>query len=222
VGSLYPYVEAAVMAACLGLILFPVAALGRQRGIGPAMLWAAAGVGWFLLVWELARSGAFEGTRVSGRLVEMAVILVPLAVGFYLLRPGAPVPIPPTDLVTVQAIRIVAVVVLLAFAGEALPAWLALPIGIGDTVLGLTAPWVAGRVRAGASGLGALRLWNVIGATIAVFTMVAPVSVAHSTGYFFSLYPLVLFPTFLAPSALLGHLATFHASRVREASNARR
>jgi hypothetical protein len=124
--------------------------------------------------------------------------------------------------VTVQAIRIVAVVVLLAFAGEALPAWLALPIGIGDTVLGLTAPWVAGRVRAGASGLGALRLWNVIGATIAVFTMVAPVSVAHSTGYFFSLYPLVLFPTFLAPSALLGHLATFHASRVREASNARR
>jgi hypothetical protein len=219
---MYPYVEAAVMAACLGLILFPVAALGRQRGIGPAMLWAAAGVGWFLLVWELARSGAFEGTRVSGRLVEMAVILVPLAVGFYLLRPGAPVPIPPTDLVTVQAIRIVAVVVLLAFAGEALPAWLALPIGIGDTVLGLTAPWVAGRVRAGASGLGALRLWNVIGATIAVFTMVAPVSVAHSTGYFFSLYPLVLFPTFLAPSALLGHLATFHASRVREASNARR
>lgn len=210
-GSLYPYVEAAVMAACLGLILFPVAALGRQRGIWPAMLWAAAGVGWFLLVWELARSGVFEGTRSSGRLVEMAIILVPLAVGFYLLRPGAPLPIPPTDLATVQAIRIVAVVVLLAFAGEALPAWLALPIGVGDTALGLTAPWVAGRARAGASGLGALRLWNVIGAAIALYTMAAPVLSAHATGYFFSLYPLVLFPTFLAPSYLLLHLAGHRA-----------
>lgn len=209
--SLYPYVEAAVMAACLGVILFPVAALGRQRGIWPAMAWAAGAVGWFLLVWELARSGAFEGTRASGRLVEIATILVPLAVGFYLLRPGALAAIPPSDLVAVQAIRIVGVVVLLAFAGQALPTWLALPIGIGDPLLGLTAPWVAGRARAGVTGRGVLRLWHVIGAALALYTMAAPIAFAQTTAYFFSLYPLVLFPTFLAPSYLLMHLAGHRA-----------
>jgi hypothetical protein len=222
VGSLYPYVEVAVMAACAGLILFPAAALGRQLGIWPAMRWAVLGVGWFLLVWELARSGSFEGTRASGRVAEVAVMLVPLLAGAVLLLRRPLTMVAAADLVTLQTGRVVAVVVLVAFAGEALPAWLALPIGLGDLGLGLAAPWAARQARSGASGQAGVRWWNAIGATIALFTMVAPVSVAHSTGYFFSLYPLVLFPTFLAPSALLGHLATFHASRVREASNARR
>jgi hypothetical protein len=208
--GLYPYVEAAVMAACLAVILFPVAALARQRGIGPAMGWAAVGVGWFLLVWELARSGAFEGTRGSGRLAEAAAILAPLlAVSLLLLR-GRFTLVPPADLVAFQTCRVVALVVLVAYAGEALPGWLALPIGVGDTALGVAAPWVARRARAGA-GVAALRSWNAIGAAIACFTMAAPLASAHATGYFFSLYPLVLLPTFLAPAWLLLHLAGHRA-----------
>lgn len=206
-GGLYPYLEAAVMAACLAVILFWVAVLARQRGMGPAMRWAALGVGWFLLVWELARSGAFEGTRASGRLAEVVAILVPLVAGSFLLLRGRLKMVTPADLVALQACRVVAVVVLVAYAGEALPAWLALPIGVGDTVLGVTAPWVARRARAGTAGLPALRLWNVIGAVIACYTMAAPVAAARASGYFFSLYPLVLFPTLLAPSWLLMHLA---------------
>lgn len=208
--GLYPYLEAAVMAACLAVILFPVTALARQRGMGPAMRWAAVGVGWFLLVWELARSGTFEGTQASGRLAEVAAILVPLVAGFILLRRGRPT-VAPADLVALQTCRVVAVVVLVAYAGEALPAWLALPIGVGDAALGVTAPWVARQARAGAAGLAALRVWNVIGAAIALFTMAAPVASAHASGYFFSLYPLVLFPTFLAPAWLLFHLAGHRA-----------
>ncbi len=210
-GNLYPYVEAAVMAACLAVILFPVAALAQRRGIWPAMRWAAVGVGWFLLVWELARAGAFEGTRSSGGLTELVVILVPLLAGLLLLRPKPVAMAQPADLVAIQTGRIVAVVVLVAFAGEALPAWLALPIGVGDTLLGLAAPSVAHRVRVGASGQTPARVWNAIGAAIAVYTMAAPVASAHATGYFFSLYPLVLFPTFLAPSSLLLHLASLKA-----------
>ena len=208
--GLYPYVEAAVMAACLAVILFLVAALARQRGIGPAMGWAAVGVGWFLLVWELARSGAFEGTRGSGRLAEAAAILAPLlAVSLLLLR-GRFTLAAPADLVAFQTCRVVALVVLVAYAGEALPGWLALPIGVGDTALGVAAPWVARRARAGA-GVAALRSWNLIGAAIACFTMAAPLASAHATGYFFSLYPLVLLPTFLAPAWLLLHLAGHRA-----------
>jgi hypothetical protein len=211
VSSLYPYVEAAVMAACLAVILFLVAVTARQRGIWAAMRWAAVGAGWFLLVWELARSGAFEGTRGSGRLAEAVVMLVPLVVGSFLLLTAPSVMMAVADLADLQACRVVAVVVLVAYAGEALPAWLALPIGVGETALGVTAPWVARRARAGTSGLAVLRVWNVTGAVIALYTMVAPVVSAHATGYFFSLYPLVLFPTFLAPSWLLFHLAGHRA-----------
>lgn len=210
-GSLYPYVEAAVMAACLAVILFPVAVVARQRGIWPAMRWAAVGVGWFLLVWELARSGAFEGTRGSGRLAEVVVILVLLVLGSSLLLRQRFTIVAPADLVALQTCRVVAVVVLVAYWGEALPAWLALPIGVGDLGVGITAPWVARRARVGAAGLAAARVWNVIGAVIACYTMAAPVISARASGYFFSLYPLVLFPTFLAPSWLLMHLAGHRA-----------
>ncbi len=210
-GNLYPYVEAAVMAACLAVILFPVAALAQRRGIWPAMRWAAVGTGWFLLVWELARAGAFEGTRSAGRLTELVVILVPLLAGLLLLRRKPDALAQPADLVAIQTVRIVAVVVLVAFAGEALPAWLALPIGVGDTLLGLTALAVARRVRVSGPAYPAVWAWNAIGATMALYTMVAPVFSAHTTGYFFSLYPLVLFPTFLAPISLLLHVSAVTA-----------
>lgn len=206
--GVYPLVEAAIVAACLGLMLFAVAGMAATRGLWRAMAWAGPGAAWFLLVWELARSGAFEGTRGSGRLAEGTVILVSLVVGSAVLwarRKGGP---SAADAAGIQAIRIVGVVVLVALAGEALPAWLALPIGVGDPLVGLTAPSVMRQVRAGPRGHAVARVWNAIGAALAVYTMAAPVAVAHSTGYFFSLYPLVLFPTFLAPSALLLHLAS--------------
>ncbi len=205
-GNLYPYVEAAVMAACLAVILFAVATIAQRRGIWRALSWAALGLGWFLLVWELARAGAFEGTRGSGRLTELAVMAVPLLAGIALLGSGRFAGLSPADAVAVQTSRIVAVVVLVAWAGEALPAWLALPIGAGDIMVGLAAPSVARRVWAGGPGHLAARAWNAIGALIALYTMAAPVLSAHTTGYFFSLYPLVLFPTFLAPCALVLHI----------------
>ena len=51
VRGLYPLVEAAVVAACLGVILFAVANVATRRGTWPAMAWAAVGLGWFLIVW---------------------------------------------------------------------------------------------------------------------------------------------------------------------------
>lgn len=201
------------MAACLGIILFATANVAARRGIGPAMARAAVGLGWFLVVWELARAGAFEGTRGSGRVAEIGAIAVSLALSWALLaspraRPAA------ADLVALQAGRLVAVVVLLALAGEALPAWLALPIGLGDSVVGLTALGVARQLRGAAPGAPrATRAWTAAGVVLAVFTVAAPIASARSSGYFLSLYPLVLFPTFLAPCALALHALALKALR---------
>jgi len=206
--GLYPAVEVAVVAACLGMVLFALATLARDRGLWPSLAWTGLGLGWFLVLWELARAGAFEGTRGSGRAVEIAAMVVSLAVGWALLQAAQRTAPLAADLVTIQTTRLVAVVVLLALAGEALPAWLALPIGLGDVLVGLSAIGVArglgGTARRGAR---AARTWNAAGMALAVFSIAAPIASARSSGYFFSLYPLVLFPTFLAPVWLVLHVA---------------
>ncbi len=172
------------------------------------MVRGAAGLGWFLVVWELARAGGFEGTRGSAPGLEIAMVALALAVGWALLpsrqedRPAV------ADLVAIQAVRVVALVALVALAGEALPAWLALPIGLGDSLVGLLAVGTSRRLRRPAPGTArAAAAWNLSGMGLAAFVIAAPIASARSTGYFFSLYPLVLLPTFLAPFSLVLHFA---------------
>lgn len=206
--GLYPLVEAAVVAACLCLVLFAVAHVAGRRGTWPAMGRGAVGLGWFLVVWELARAGGFEGTRSSAPGPQIAMVIVALALGWALLlsrqedRPAV------ADLVALQAVRAVGVVALVALAREALPAWLALPIGLGDPLVGLLALGTSRRLRRAApEAPRAAARWNLFGMVLAAFVIAAPIASAHSTGYFFSLYPLVLIPTFLAPVSLALHLA---------------
>ena len=211
--GLYPVVEVAVVAASLAVLLFALAVLAPRRGLWPSMAWTAVGLGWFLVLWELARAGAFDGTRGSGRAAGIMACLGTLAVAWALLsaarRPGPTV----GDLIAIQANRVVAVVVLLALAGEALPAWLAVPIGVGESLVGVLALGVARLVPSNPGGGRAVAAWNAAGVALAVFTIAAPIASARSAGYFFSLYPLVLFPTFLAPCALALHALTLKALR---------
>src|SRR3972149_3509804 len=92
--GLYPVVEVAVVAASLAVLLFALAGLAPRRGLWPSMAWTAVGLGWFLVLWELARAGAFDGTRGSGRAAGIMACLGTLAVAWALLsaarRPGAP------------------------------------------------------------------------------------------------------------------------------------
>lgn len=216
--NLYPYVEALVIAACLAIVVFATAVIARSRGIGQALAWAAAGLAWFLLVWELARAGLFEGTRAGARGALLLVVAVPLAAGLAGLgsRGGATLTrlASPAELVVVQVYRLVGVVVLVALAGDALPAWLGLPIGLGDSLVGLTALSVSRQLKApGPAALAQARAWNLAGAAVALFTIIGTLAAARSTGYFFSLYPLVLLPTFIAPLSLLLHAASLKTLR---------
>jgi hypothetical protein len=94
-----------------------------------------------------------------------------------------------------------------AYASHALPGWLALPIGSGDILVGIAAIPLATRLRRGSGGRGtAVHLWNISGMALAAFTAVASLAAMRTAGYFLSLYPLVLFPTFLAPASFVLHL----------------
>ena len=101
-----------------------------------------------------------------------------------------------------------------------LPAAFALPTGIGDLAIGLTAPFVAARVRDGAPRARETAiLWNVLGiadlvvaVTLGTLTTPGPLHVAAlgapSVGIISM--PLVLITSIAVPFSLLIHLIGLH------------
>jgi len=122
-------------------------------------------------------------------------------------------------LIGAQVFRVVGVLFLVAWSAGVLPGGFALPAGIGDVAVGLTAPFVATVVaRRRSRSMMLAWLWAILGTTdlIAAVTLgvlhggpplglfsgpITTSAVAH--------YPLSLIPTFGVPLALLFHVRTF-------------
>lgn len=112
--------------------------------------------------------------------------------------------------------RLEGIVFLLLMADRQMPALWALPSGIGDVIVGATAPWIAmrfdspgGRRRAVIFNLfGLADLVVAIGLGIA--TNPGPAQLFHTTptGELVTRFPLALVPTFLVPLAFMVHVAS--------------
>lgn len=118
-------------------------------------------------------------------------------------------------LVALQVWRVGGLFFLVEWARGHLPAGFALPAGIGDIVVGLTAPLVVARLARG-RGERAFALWNAFGLLDLVVAVGA--GVLHASGPLGVLagnvpadivarYPLSVVPTFLVPLAIILHLA---------------
>jgi hypothetical protein len=86
-----------------------------------------------------------------------------------------------------------------------MPGGFALPAGIGDLFIGITAVWMTRYVLRGRYSGRIVVVWNLLG--------VRDFIVAVATGFAFNTpttYPLVLIPGFLVPLALTFH---FHSLR---------
>jgi hypothetical protein len=181
---------------------------------------------------------------VTGRLVASgtppialgATILLPLALfaldGRFghpifggLLRLGLPA------LIALQTFRIIGITFVVAWLAGTLPAGFALPAGLGDIAVGLSAPFVAAAVVQRRRHHAALaRWWSV--AAVADLVIAVTSGVLHSstplgvlagpvTTDGMAVYPLSLIPTFLVPLALLLHLSTFRALAAKSSRPAR-
>ncbi|MBI3981912.1 MAG: hypothetical protein HY337_03310 [Gemmatimonadetes bacterium] len=207
--GLFTYVEVVILGAALSIVLYVAATAALATGsAGRGAAAAAIALVWFLIVWELARLGVFEGGRPGWRFALGLTAVLPVAGGLTatgLSRRLAAAAMP-GSLVSLQAYRLVSVTLLLALAGEALPAWIALPWGIGDVAVALTAPAVGaavGRMPGGAPR--AQLMWTAGGVAVVVFGVTVVLLTGRTAGYFLTLYPLVLIPAFLAPCSLLLH-----------------
>ncbi|HLZ58322.1 MAG TPA: hypothetical protein VKR06_15395 [Ktedonosporobacter sp.] len=177
---------------------------------------------YIVLVWfTLALVGSISRSFIPSRLGEAPLLFgiaatgpVILFVAGYLLSRGwrdfvGSLIGDPWGITALQAYRALGVVFLVQFGRGMLPAAFALPAGVGDILIGVTAPLVAlawsSRTR---SGNIVFVLWNVLGMldlimALSLGVLQPPTSTITSV----LVFPLSLIPTFAVPFSLILHVA---------------
>lgn len=179
-------------------------------------------LGWVALIVNLTQANVFriDETTTFPPPILLGVLL-PILVGllaFYYWRPFRQVidRVPQHWLIGIQVFRITGGIFLVLYLNGMLPAEFAIPAGMGDVFVGLTAlpvayfcwvqkPW-ARKVA---------RIWNYVG--IADFAIAVPLGVLTSPSsvqllaldapnLLTSTYPVALFPTFSVPLGIILHL----------------
>jgi len=130
----------------------------------------------------------------------------------------------PARLALPHTLRVVGVLFLIVMAEGHLPAAFALPAGLGDIAIGVSAPFVARRLARGTGRAAAVR-FNVLGildlvvAVSIAFLLLGVVEVTPSTAPL-RLLPLALIPTSAVPLAVALHIVSLRqlstAARSRE------
>ncbi len=123
----------------------------------------------------------------------------------------------------IQAWRWAGLGFLSLYAYKVLPAVFALPAGIGDMAIGLTAPWIILALvrQPGFAGTAAFIRWNVLGIVdLLIALSIGTVNAFLATGVPgeistapMATLPLLLIPAFLVPLFLMLHTAALMQSR---------
>lgn len=210
--------------------------LHRPAGSGPSRLFAVrlgvilALVAWFLLVVSLGTAGVFVGRPGTPPLAIAIGVGAPLLLFFAWLRlsRGFREFMLSLDLrftTGMQAWRSAGLGFLFLYAFKVLPAMFALPAGLGDMAIGITAPWlILGLVRQPDFAASATFIcWNVLGildliVALGLGTLNATLATGApgqiSTAPMATL-PLLLVPAFLVPLFLILHTTALTQSRQR-------
>ena len=200
-------------------------ALSPKKKFGVPLLAAALLAAW--LAWAVLAVGdrvvAPEPAALTGQLVQQPALLLEMAVfvalGAAVLFASKTVrelnaAMSPAWLIGVQTYRVAGVIFLWPFlAAGALPAAFALPAGIGDTLTGLAAPFVALAVARNRPGARARAVaWNLFGI---LDLIVAPTMAVLTQSTNISRFPLVLVALFLGPPiGILTHIYSLRNLRV--------
>lgn len=191
------------------------------------LTWAALAT-WFAAVYALGAAGSFVSSPGTPPLSVLLGVTLPLAVFFAAYQGSrafrALVLAADLRLLTaLQAWRAGGLGFLALYVHGLLPGVFALPAGLGDIAIGVTAPWIALaliRDRAFAGSRGFV-LWNVLG----ILDLVVAVGTgALSTGFLAGLtggittapmgqLPLVLIPAYFVPLFVMLHAAALLQAR---------
>jgi hypothetical protein len=198
------------------------AGVGRRAATAVTATTAAVLGGWLVVSGLLAGAGVYRqdpGEAVPWFLVVVAGTLIALLlatriplVSRILTDPGTP-----ARLALPHTLRVVGVLFLIVMAQGHLPAAFALPAGLGDIAIGVSAPFVARRLARDTDRTGAVR-FNVLGILDLIvagsigFLLFRLVEVTPSTAPLFVL-PLALIPTVAVPLAVALHVVSLRRLR---------
>ncbi|MGO9948749.1 MAG: hypothetical protein ACLPWG_18080 [Steroidobacteraceae bacterium] len=198
---------------------------GRRDGIRRAV--AITLTVWLLLVVSLGLAGVFVGTPGTPPLAIGIGVAAPLLLFFASLRLSQPFRkfVLSLDLKLIagmQAWRWAGLGFLSLYAYKVLPAVFALPAGLGDMAIGVTAPWIILSLvrQPGFTATNRFISWNVLGILDLIIAIsIATVSAFLATGARgeistapMATLPLLLIPAFLVPLFLMLHTAALMQS----------
>jgi hypothetical protein len=195
-------------------------AAARRTAIAAALGLAA----WFAAAGAIAQAGFLGGgapppPAVLGLRFAAPLVLVALAFALFepLRRLVSDADLQPS-LIALQTFRVIGGMFLVLLALNALPAVFAVPAGVGDVLVGLTAAGAARSLRAGRTGPAVV--WNLLGLldlvialTVGVVAAPGPLhllTVTPSTAAL-GVLPLVLFPSFLVPFSVVLHAVSLRS-----------
>ena len=183
---------------------------------------------WLLLVLSLGSAGAYVGPPGRPPLAIAIGVAAPLVLFFASLRLSRSfrqfvLSLDLRLIAGMQAWRWAGLGLLSLYAHNVLPAVFALPAGLGDMAIGVTAPWIILALirQPGFAVSGAFIRWNVLGISdLIIAVSIGTVSTFFATGTPgeistapMAMLPLLLIPAFLVPLFLMLHTAALMQSR---------
>jgi hypothetical protein len=183
---------------------------------------------WLLLVLSFGAAGAFVGPPGTPPLPIAIGVAAPLVLFFVLLRLSQSfrefvLSLDLRLIAGMQAWRWAGLGFLSLYAHKVLPAVFALPAGLGDMAIGVTAPWIILALvrQPGFAASGAFVRWNILGILdLIIAVSIGTVSAFLATGAPgeistapMATLPLLLIPAFLVPLFLMLHTAALMQSR---------
>jgi len=212
------------------MIVLPQPAESQSTGRGGAVRLAVpiALLAWFLLVVSFGAAGAFVGPPGTPPLPIAIGVAAPLVLFFAWLRLSQSfrefvLALDLRLIAGMQAWRLAGLGFLSLYAHNVLPAVFALPAGLGDMAVGVTAPWIILALvrRPGFAASSTFIRWNLLGILdLLVAVSIGTLSTLFATGAPgeistapMATLPLLLIPAFLVPLFLMLHTAALMQSR---------
>ena len=183
---------------------------------------------WLLLVVSLGAAGAFVGPPGTPPLAIAIGVTAPLLIFFACLRlsqsfRGFVLSLDLRLIAGMQAWRWAGLGFLALYANKVLPAGFALPAGLGDMAIGVTAPWIILALigRPGFAARSTFIFWNIFGILDLVSaitlgtagTLIATGAAGEISTAPMATLPLLVIPAFLVPLFLMLHAAALLQSR---------
>ena len=179
-------------------------------------------LGWLAIALGLSGAGFYHVAQ-SGIPTIQYGLFPPILIGAFLIFRSELAgrildAVPQPSIVGVQLYRALGVVFLTLYAASQLPALFAWPAGVGDIMVGLSAPLVAyAYARAPRQFAGRVKAWNVLGIldlTVAVTlgfltspSAITPIAV-HPSSELVTMLPMVMIPVYMVPLSILLHITS--------------